>query len=67
MANAAVVKETIKETLVGSEDTTPNKLSTQSKARFTSNAVKDVETGELYMGPNEFINAVAPEQEDFVS
>lgn len=39
----------------------------QSKWRFTSNAKKDPETGELYLGTNEFINIIAPGTEDYVS
>lgn len=65
MASAAVVKETLKEAVVGSDE--PAQLSAQSKARFTSNAVKDPETGELYMGSDEFISAITPSTEDFVS
>ena len=58
------VKEAVKETLVGSDE--PVQLSSQTKSRFFSNAVKDPETGELYMSQEEFINAVAPQNEDFV-
>lgn len=65
MASATVVKEVVKEALIGTE--TPSQLSAQTKARFTSHAVNDPETGEQYMGPEEFINAVAPTDEDFVS
>lgn len=61
--STAAVKEAVKEAVLGSDEATgPSK---QSKARFTRLAVKD-ETGELFMGPEEFINAVAPENEDFV-
>ncbi|KAJ3478724.1 hypothetical protein NLG97_g8496 [Lecanicillium saksenae] len=59
---ASAVKEAVKETVLGSDDAAGP--SSQSKARFTKMAVKD-ETGELYMGPEEFITAVAPEKEDF--
>ena len=62
--SASAVKEAVKETVLGSDDAAGP--SSQSKARFTKRAVKD-ETGELIMGPDEFINAVAPENEDFVS
>ncbi|KZZ97466.1 Mitochondrial carrier domain protein [Moelleriella libera RCEF 2490] len=63
---AAVVKETVKETLVGSEIEEPgSQLSAQSRARFNTHAVTDPETGELYMGQEEFINAVAPKDEDY--
>ncbi len=63
--SASAVKEAVKETVLGSDDAAAGP-SSQSKARFSKRAVKD-ETGELFMGPDEFINAVAPENEDFVS
>ncbi|KJZ80534.1 hypothetical protein HIM_00384 [Hirsutella minnesotensis 3608] len=63
MSKAKVVKEAVKETLLGSDE--PAKLSAQSRARFLSNAVKDPETGELYMGPDEFIDTIAPANEDY--
>ena len=61
------VKEAVKGTFVGSSpaETPGSQLSAQSRARFNSNAVRDEATGELYMGPEEFINAVAPENEDY--
>lgn len=65
MSKATAVKEAVKESLIGSEE--PVQLSSQTKARFNSHAVKDPETGELFMGPDEFINAVAPPDEDYVS
>ena len=65
MANVATVKEAVKETLIGSKE--PAQLSAQTKARFNAHAIKDPETGELYMGPDQFINAVAPPDEDYVS
>lgn len=64
MSKATMVKEAVKETLVGTEEST--QLSAQGRVRFTSYAIKDAETGELYMGPDEFINAVAPKSEDYV-
>lgn len=39
----------------------------QSKWRFTSNAKKDPESGELYLSTDEFINIIAPPTEDYVS
>jgi len=65
MSKVALVKEAVKETLVGTEE--PVQLSTQTKARFNSHAVKDAESEELFLGPEEFINAVAPPDEDYVS
>lgn len=65
MSQISVVKEAVKETLVGSEE--PTQISAQTKAHFLSNAIKDPETGELYLGSDEFVKAVAPKNEDFVS
>lgn len=59
------VKEAVKESLVGVEE--PVQLSAQTRARFTSHAIKDPETGELYLGPEQFISAIAPKDEDYVS
>lgn len=65
MSKAVAVKEAVKETLIGVEEPTP--VSAQTKARFNQHATKDSESGELYMGPDQFINAVAPPDEDYVS
>ena len=64
MSKAVAVKEAVKESLIGSEE--PVQVSAQTKASFNSNALKDPETGELFLGPDEFINAVAPPDEDYV-
>jgi len=65
MGSVTAVKEAVKESLLGSEE--PVQLSVQTKARFNSRAAKDPETGELFMGPDEFIDAIAPPDEDYVS
>lgn len=65
MAKVAAVKEAVKEGLIGSHETI--QPSAQIKARFVHHAIKDEETGELYMGADEFIDAVAPPDEDYVS
>ncbi len=68
MVQIAAVKEAVKDSLIGHtqpEDATP--MSAQTKARFNQNAIKDAETGEYFMGTEEFINAIAPSNEDFVS
>ena len=61
------VKEAVKETLLGSEMPADVMISARSKATFLENAKKDPGSEELYMGEEEFINAVAPEGEDYVS
>jgi solute carrier family 25 aspartate/glutamate transporter 12/13 len=66
MSKVAAVKEAVKETLVGSVEE-PAQLSAQTKARFTRHALKDPETGELYLGREQFIDAIAPPHEDYVS
>ncbi|KAM0435167.1 hypothetical protein ACHAPT_003257 [Fusarium lateritium] len=63
MSKLAVATEAVKESLVGTHE--PEQLSAHSKARFIKHAVKDAESGDLYLGPDEFINAVAPKGEDF--
>jgi solute carrier family 25 (mitochondrial aspartate/glutamate transporter), member 12/13 len=64
MANVATVKVAVKETLIGSQE--PAQPTAQVKARFTTHAIKDAETGDLYMGPDQFIDAIAPPDEDYV-
>lgn len=63
---AATVKESVKETLLG-HDEEGSPASNQTQAAFDKFAIKDETTGEYFMGKQEFINAVAPESEDYVS
>ncbi|ROT40869.1 mitochondrial carrier [Sodiomyces alkalinus F11] len=63
MTKVTAVKEAAKEALLGTEE--PVQLSAQAKARFNTHAVKDPETGELHMGSEEFLNAIAPATEDY--
>ncbi len=66
LPSVSTVKEQVKESLLGKEE--PGvQMSAQTRARFTSNARKDEESGELVMGEEEFINAIAPLEEDYVS
>jgi hypothetical protein len=60
----ATVKESIKESLVGT--TEEPQLSKEVRADFMKHAKPD-ENGELYMGQEEFIDAIAPAEEDYVS
>lgn len=62
----ASVKEAVKEKLVGTTEEEPQ-LSQQIKAHFTQHARKDEETGELYMTEEDFIDAIAPKNQDYVS
>ncbi len=61
----ASVKEQIKESLVGT--IIEPSLSTDAQATFVRRAKKDEETGELYMTEEEFVDAIAPDNEDYVS
>ncbi len=65
MATALKVKEAVKESLLGTEE--PTQLSAQTRSTFLLHAKKDPESGELYMGREEFVNAIAPPTEDYVS
>jgi solute carrier family 25 aspartate/glutamate transporter 12/13 len=67
MSDVTKVKEAVKESLLGSDLQSDVQLSAQSKATFDKNARKDEESGELFMGEEEFINAIAPVGEDYVS
>jgi solute carrier family 25 aspartate/glutamate transporter 12/13 len=67
MADVTKAKEVLKETLLGTEQVENVQLSAQSKATFEKNARKDPESEELFMGEEEFINAIAPKTEDYVS
>lgn len=58
------VKDAVKEQLLGSTESP--QLSHQSRSNFTRHARKD-ENGDLFMNEEDFINAVAPKQEDYVS
>lgn len=60
----ATVTEAVKESLLGSDESA--KLSAPVRAIFVANAKRD-DDGELYMGPEEFIEAIAPSEEDYVS
>lgn len=53
----------MKEQFLGS--TEQPQLSHQARANFARHAQKD-ENGELWMNEENFINAVAPKQEDYV-
>lgn len=59
----ATVTEAVKESLLGS--TAPTNLSSESRATFLKYAQQDTD-GELYMNEEDFINAVAPPEEDYV-
>lgn len=62
---AEKVKEGVKETLLGVEDEL--QTSDQTRAEFMKYAKKDEGSEEWYMGESEFIDAVAPAGEDYVS
>ena len=59
----ATVKGAVKESLVGT--TIEPDVSQQARATFFKHA-RQSEDGEPYMTEDDFINAVAPENEDYV-
>jgi solute carrier family 25 aspartate/glutamate transporter 12/13 len=61
----ATVKEQVGEVLLGTSE--EPQLSQLTRASFMKHALKDESTGDYYLGENEFIEAVAPESEDYVS
>lgn len=67
MAEISKAKEVVKEKLLGTDQTEELKLSAQCKAAFEKHAHKDAETGELFMTQEDFIDAIAPVGEDYVS
>lgn len=67
MADLGKAKEAVKDKLLGTELTQDVQLSALSKETFDKNARKDEESGELFMAEEGFINAIAPEGEDYVS
>lgn len=62
----AKVTEAVKATLVGTTEEEPG-LSQQIKANFIQYAQKDETSGELYMTEEDFVNAIAPNNQDYVS
>lgn len=64
IGNMATVTAKVQESLLGVE--APANLSTESRARFLQHARQE-EDGETYMYPDDFINAIAPPEEDYVS
>lgn len=63
-STAATIKESVKETLLGVEDEA--QLSSQTRAEFMQHAKTDPESGDHYMTEEDFVNAIAPESEDYV-
>ena len=61
----ATATQTVKESLIGA--TLGPELSQLTKATFNKHARKDEATGELYMTEGDFVDAIAPKSEDYVS
>ena len=61
----ATAKLALKESLLGT--TTEPELSQQTKATFDRNARQDEATGEYFMTEEDFVNAIAPATENYVS
>ena len=60
----ASVKDQVSEALLGTTD--EPQLSQQTRDVFMKHAVQDAESGECYLGEDEFITAIAPESENYV-
>lgn len=63
----AQVKDAVKESLLGSSEPASVQLSAQTRLTFEKHAIRNPETGELYMGEEQFVDAIAPKDEDYVS
>ena len=61
----ATAKIAVKESLLGT--TREPELSQQTKAAFDRNARQDDATGEFFMTEEDFVNAIAPASENYVS
>ena len=61
----ATVADTVKESLLGTS--LPQDLSPSSRTTFLKHATRDEETDELYMGEEEFVDAIAPPDQNYVS
>jgi solute carrier family 25 aspartate/glutamate transporter 12/13 len=60
----ATVTEAVKESLLGSKQ--PESLTHEARDTFLKHSRQE-EDGELYMNEEDFINAIAPPDEDYVS
>jgi len=67
MSNITQVKAVVKESLLGQEQIGDLNLSAQSKATFERNCRTDEQSGEAFMTEEEFVDAIAPVGEDYVS
>lgn len=65
LAIMATTTERVKESLLGVEED-PN-MAQPNRSSFMQHAIKDEQTGEEYLNEQGFINAIAPEGEDYVS
>lgn len=61
----ATAKQAVKESLLGT--TREPELSQQTKATFDRNARQDEATGDYYMTEGDFVDAIAPASENYVS
>lgn len=61
----STVKAAVKQSLLGTEQE-PD-LSLQTKATFEKYSTRDEASGEAYMTEDAFVNAIAPETENYVS
>lgn len=62
---ATTMTEAVKKTFVGT--TIEPELSQEVRATFDRHSIQDEATGERYMTEKEFVDAIAPVHEDYVS
>jgi solute carrier family 25 aspartate/glutamate transporter 12/13 len=67
MAEISKAKVVVKEKLLGTDKTEEVKLSAHAKSTFDKFARRDKDSGEQFMNQEDFINAIAPVDEDYVS
>ena len=67
MSNITQVRAVVKESLLGQEQMGDLNLSAQSKTTFEKNCRRDEKSGEVVMTEEDFVNAIAPVGEDYVS
>lgn len=64
MVEGNSVTEMVKEAVLGHDEIIPEM--SQTRPTFEQNALKDEVTGELYMTTKEFVEAIAPANQDYV-
>lgn len=61
----AATKEKMKEVFLGSQEEV--QVSPQTRTSFLKHAQRDEKSGEFYLDEHDFVNAIAPSDETYVS